>query len=306
MKFIVTCCNHEHLLTTLQSAYLDIFIIGEDKLSSRLPYCYELAELTDTISIINNANKAAYIDLRAMITNDLLPYVTEVLEYLLPLQVAGILFSDPAVYMLAKELNCSIPLISVSDTTTTNWFSVKNWYNKGIEHVVIAKELTRFAIESIDSNLSDTPVALDIQVFGPLAMFHSRRKLLNNYYKQLAKINNDEQQYLFDAERNVYYPIIENVSGTHIFSPKDVCLIDEFAFLAKIKHLQFLRIDAFGHTPEFMDKIYTLFTTAWTEFSNNDKEYSGKKQDYLQQVIKLYPNEYRTCDKGFFYKPTIY
>ena len=33
--------------------------------------------------------------------------------------------------------------------------------------------------------------------------------------------------FLHDKERNNKYPIFEDANGTHIFSPNDMCMIDE-------------------------------------------------------------------------------
>ena len=308
MELIITACSHEHMLTLLKKD-IDAIVIGESKLSLRLAYTYEKTELYDAITTIKKANKKVIIDMHTMVDNALLPYAEEILQQLQTLEVDGIIYSDPAIYALAQAIQCKHPLIWSTETTATNWFAVEYWAQKGIQHVVLAKELTKDAIASINQNIKNPDVALEIQAFGPLNMFHSRRNLLNNYYQHLeltdAK-NGNEQQFLFDRERNNYYPIFEDASGTHIMSPKDVCLVDEFEFFASCQHIKYLRIDALGHPIAFMDEVIDTFIIANKTFAENPENYFQNKESYSKKIANLYEGNHRTMDKGFFYKPTIY
>lgn len=310
MKYLATCCSHEHLLKTLLTD-IDGYIIGERFLSLNLPYTYTKEALIETIMLITQAGKEVFVDMRTLLPNEILPQVEEVLKLLNQTNVTGVIFADQAVYMIAKEKNLSIPLVWGGDTISTNWYINDFWAERGITHTLIAKELTKAAITSIDNNIQAATLVFELQGFGPLTMFHSRRSLLNNYYNHLTeikieKLHADTNLFLFDEERNNYYPIIEDFTGTHIFSPNDVCLIDEFEFLNTLKHFKYLKLDAKGHTTAFMDQVFNTFLTARTTFNTDIEAYKANKQTYTRTIATLYENDKRTIDKGFLYKPTIY
>jgi len=310
MEYLVTCCSHEHLLQTMHKN-IEGFVIGERFLSLNLPYTYSKQKLLETIDLLAQEQKKVYVDMRTLLPNSMLPNVELLLKELATTKVTGIIFADPAVYMIAQELHVSVPLVWGGDTISTNWYMNDFWSEKGVQHTLIAKELTKDAIKSIDDNIQNEELVFELQGFGPLTMFHSRRNLLDNYYQHLEKVqvkknNTDTALFLFDEERNNYYPIVEDLTGTHIFSPNDICLIDEFDFLENLKHFCYLKLDAKGHDEQFMDKIFDLFIEARQLYENDSEAYKNNKAKYLKTIMELYTTNTRTIDKGFLYKPTIY
>ena len=310
MEYIVTCCSHEHLLQTLELD-IDGFVIGERFLSLNLPYTYRTKELPQVIAHIVAAGKKVYVDMRTLIPNEMLDRVQSLLRLLEGSAVTGVLFADPAIYMEARDLAITYPLIWGGDTISTNWYMNDFWASRGVSHTLIAKELTKEAIQSIDGNIQTEDLVFELQGFGPLTMFHSRRNLLDNYFMHLKRIEVDrkdasDELYLFDAERNNYYPITEDLTGTHIFSPKDICLIDEFDFLNKLKHFRYLKLDAKGHDEKFMNEIFRIFLEARALYLTDKEAYKKTRQQWVKAIAALYDNDMRTIDKGFLYKPTIY
>lgn len=306
MKYVINATSHEHMLELIQKN-IDVVVIGEELFSLRLPYTYQLSELADAIQTIQQAGKAVYLDMHTMITAELLTKVEPIVNILKAHPVEGVLFSDPGLFLVLREQLPEQKLIYAAEATTTNWYTANFWLQKGVKTTVLAKELTKKAIKSIDHHLENTDITLEVQVFGPLTMFHSRRNLLDNYYKELQQVNEtNNQQYLFDAERNNYYPIFEDASGTHILSPNDVCVINELDYLADLSHVQWLKIDCLYHEREFMNQVIDAFISARELLENNPTAYKEQKNDLMAEIIALYTTEYRKCDRGFFYKPTIY
>jgi len=310
MEYLVTCSSHEQLLRTLEKD-IEGFIIGERYLSLNLAYTYPRAQLLPVISMIREHKKKVYIDMRTLLPNELLGRVETLLKVLAESDVNGIIFADPAIFMLAQSLDLKVPLIWGADTITTNWYVNDFWAEKGIKHTLIAKELTKEGIISIDNNIQAQDLIFELQGFGPLTMFHSRRALLDNYYQYLAqvkvdKVNSDTDLFLYDEERNNYYPIVEDFNGTHIFSPNDICLIDEFEFLYGLQHFKFLKLDAKGHDEAFMDKIFDMFIAARKLYETDIDSYNAQKGDFIREIRALYVGDTRAVDKGFLYKPTIY
>lgn len=311
MEYILNPVSHEHLLSLLEQDFISTFLIGESKLSLRLSYVYEdLDELFATIGLIKKMRKKVYLDMHTMLTNDLIPYTSVILQRAADINIDGIVFSDFGLYHLAKKLARKVPLIWSSETTATNWYSIDYWQQKGISAVALAKELTKKTITSINETLPSGNTNLTLQIFGPLNMFHSRRNLLNNYYCHLDKQNmtydQGTYQYLYDKEREKYYPIFEDDSGTHIMSSHDVCFISELDFIFNQERIKYLQIDCKGHSTEFMQKVLKLFEEAIMLYKVSPQDYLNKKNEYFKAVQDLYETPYRTIDKGFLYKPTIY
>ena len=64
-------------------------------------------------------------------------------------------------------------------------------------------------------------------------MFQSKRSLPGNYFLYrdgVTEVDNrkdNRNMFLHDKERKNKYPIYEDMNGTHIYSPNDMCIIEE-------------------------------------------------------------------------------
>ncbi|TLG74276.1 peptidase U32 family protein [Culicoidibacter larvae] len=282
----------------------DAVIIGEQQFGLRLPiYVENYAEIQALIKQAHAAQKKCYVAINSIIHNHQLDDLKAYIQVLMEVKPDAIIFGDPAVYMTCNELASDIPLFWSTETTATNWFSAKMWFERGIQRVILAKELTLDAIAEMKDHVDGE---IEIQGYGALCMFQSRRTLLQNYYnhdgqeEQLAAP--DDKLSLYDAERSNYYPIYEDANGTHIMSAKDICVIDELIGLQSIDSIQ---LNGLLKTEAQMVAVVEAFNEARQLLATDIDSYKKMRKDLFARVLAL-QTDYRTLDKGFLYKPTIY
>ena len=115
----------------------------------------------------------------------------------------------------------------------------------------------------------------------------------------------NKNMFLHDKERKNKYPIYEDMNGTHIFSPNDICIIDELTelFEAGIDSLKF---DAILQTPEYTVKVTNLYRQAIDAyFDQGEDAYEDLKDELLQKIEEIQP-ALRPLDTGFIFKETVY
>ena len=306
-ELLVTPHNVEHLAQLIEAG-ADAFVIGEQKFGLRLAGEFTLADVEKSVEIAHAAGKKVYVSVNALFHNDRLDDLYAYMQEMERIQPDALLFGDPAVVMAVRELNITVPLHWSPETIATNWFQVNYWAERGAKRTVLARELSMEEVTEIKENVN---AEIEVQVHGMTCMFQSKRSLLGNYFlyrDQAMEIENrkeNKNMFLHDKERKNKYPIYEDMNGTHIFSPNDICIIDELTelFEAGIDSLKF---DAILQTPEYTVKVTNLYRQAIDAyFDKGEDAYEDLKDELLQKIEEIQP-ALRPLDTGFIFKETVY
>ncbi len=271
----------------------DIFIIGNDYFANRLVYSFSTIEITEANKLIKSINKEIYINLNLIVHNSDLEKINEFLIFVKELDVDGVLFGDLAIYQLAKQIGIENLLIYSPETLNTNYYDPVFWSNKGIKGLTISKEIT---LEDINIIAEDSDIEISLIGHGHLNMFHSRRPLIENFFKYTKKeydsfIENRNLR-IVEEIRNEAYPIFQDLHGTHIFRDKSLESYQEVNILKNI-------IDIFIIDGIFKDTNYLIETLVNYNQLLTMSDYKEK----AKIISKSYEKDH---DSGFLYKKTVY
>ena len=290
----------------LIQAGADAFILGEEAYGLRLAGEFKSEELEEAIRLIKSANKKVYIAINAVFSNSALTALKAYIEYVSKLDVDALRFSDPGAYMLAKEVAPHIVLHWSSETLGTNFFTVNYWADLGVGRTVLAPELTK---EAVLQTKGEAKSEIEILIHGAICMFQSRRELLGNYFKFQGQVVETTKAKtlgyeLFDAERQLYYPIYEDQQGTHIFNGSDVCMIDDLRDFM-MSGVEAFRIEGVLKSSEYLLNITKAYRQAIDLAVDNSEMYEKVGRGMYKALEQLQPTN-RPLDRGFYYKPSVY
>ena len=306
-ELLVTPHSVEHLAQLIEAG-ADAFVIGEQKFGLRLAGEFTIADVEQSVKIAHAAGKKVYVSVNALFHNERLEDLYAYMKEMERIGPDALLFGDPAVVMAVRELNITVPLHWSPETIATNWFQVNYWAERGAKRTVLARELSMEEVTEIKEHAN---AEIEVQVHGMTCMFQSKRSLLGNYFlyrDQAMEIENrkeNKNMFLHDKERKNKYPIYEDMNGTHIFSPNDMCIIDELSelFEAGIDSLKF---DAILQTPEYTVKVTNLYRQAIDAyFDQGSDAYEDIKDDLFEKIEEIQP-ALRPLDTGFIFKETVY
>lgn len=306
-ELLVTPKSIEHTKALIEAGG-DAFVIGEQKFGLRLAGEFNISEVEEATKLIHEAGKKVYVAVNALFHNDRLDALDDYLKEMQRIGVDALLFGDPAVVMAVRELGITIPLHWNPETIATNWFQVNYWGERGSKRAVLARELSLDEVVEIKEN---TKTEIEVQIHGMTCMFQSKRSLLGNYFlyrDEVMEIENrkeNKNMFLHDKERKNKYPIYEDLNGTHIFSPNDMCLIDELTelFEAGIDSLKF---DGVLHSDEYIVTVTNCYRQAIDAyFENGEDAYDNIKDELLEKIEEIQP-KLRPLDTGFIFKETVY
>lgn len=306
-ELLVTPQSTKHVKALIEAG-ADAFVIGEQQFGLRLAGEFTVEQVEEATNLIHAAGKKVYVAVNALFHNDRIEALETYVQEMQRIGVDALLFGDPAVVMAVREFGITIPLHWSAETIATNWFQVNYWGERGAKRAVLARELSLDEVIEIKEN---TEHEIEVQVHGMTCMFQSKRKLLGNYFLYRDEVMEIEQRkdsknmFLHDKERKNKYPIYEDINGTHIFSPNDMCIIDELTelFEAGIDSLKF---DGVLQSFDYVVTVTKLYRQAIdTYFEQGEDAYESLKDELLAKIEEIQP-ELRPLDTGFIYKETVY
>lgn len=291
MKIAVTPFT-VYSITQLSKAGADVFIIGNEKYSNRLVKSFSVIEIKEANKLIKSLGKELYISMNLIIHHSDIESFTEFLTFVKELDVDGIIFADPAAYMIARELGITAKLVYNPETLNTNYYDTSFWARKGIKGITISKEIT---LEDIIEICDKKELEVSVIGHGHLNMFHSRRPLIEHYFTHTKEEEKHHERKtnlkIREEHRDEDYPIYQDIHGTHIFRSNSLESFKEVKELSK-------NVDVFIIEGILKDTEYliTVLTDYKQVLSSDDTELASK-------ISKSYEADH---DTGFLHKKTQY
>ncbi len=193
---------------------------------------------TNEMRIINNYcksnRKKVYVVIDNFISEDEMGKLYDYMGFVKSLEPDGIYFHDLGMYEMARRFDLLSKLIYDGKSVLCNSLDTRFLLNRGIDSVMLARELTFDEIKAIADN---NPGKVDIQIFGHQRMSYSRRKFLKNYFNEIHRdydYLNKETMYLIEEQRDYKMPIVEDQDGTFIYTDYIVEMFEELPKIADV------------------------------------------------------------------------
>lgn len=284
MELLVTLRNTkdiDKLRTTC-----DGFIAGSYFTSG---YKYTVEQLRQLNSYCKVNKLKLYISIDNFVSEEEKPELINYIGFIKTLNVDGIYFHDLGIYDIAKEYGIVDKLIYDGQTIICNSLDVAFYMSKGINGVVLSRELTLDEIDNIVKNNSN---CCDLMVFGHPRLSYSKRKFLTNYFKEINTdynfINKDTLS-LIEEKREYKMPIVEDFSGTKIYADYIFQMYKEIPNLRP--YIKRAIVDTL-----FIDN--SMITAVLRDY----KRITNENSSFLFDGLKMnYPENYST---GYLYQKT--
>ncbi|MGE7978736.1 peptidase U32 family protein [Psychrobacillus sp. NPDC093200] len=305
-ELLVTPKNIEHIRELIQAG-ADAFLVGEQYFGLRLAGEFSVEEIAEATKLVREHDKKIYVAMNGIFHNDKVDELGPYMQKMQEIGVDAIVFGDPAVIIAKREAKVTIPLHWNTEQTATNFFTANYWGKRGATRAVLARELSLEEVIEIKENAE---VEIEAQVHGMTCMFQSKRSLIGNYFlfqDKAMEVENRSQNnnmFLHDKERSNKYPIYEDQNGTHIFSPNDICMIDELDEFLDAE-VDSLKIDGIFHEASYVTEVTGYYRQAIDAYYESRTAYKEIKKELLKKIEAIQP-PLRPLDTGFYFKETVY
>lgn len=268
--------------------YCDGFIIGQDKVSTRLTRSFSSEEIVIASNMAKDAQKEVYILMNRILHDKDEHHYEDFIKSVDSEAITGYIIADIGVLSIAKKLNILHKMVYNPETLLANVFDVHYYHEQGIKGVFLAKEIILEDIIEIGKN---RPYPLFMYIHGYLDMFYSKRQLVNAYFenKNLPNPYHDKRNLSVVEEKRpeFRYKALEDEAGTHIFRENVFCglpYVDELS-----NSVDYIVFDTIFH-----DDQYTLEIL---------KYYQEPSEEAKAQILDNYKEKW---DTGFLFKKTVY
>lgn len=197
-----------------------------------------LENLKDAVNLAHSLGAKAYVTLNIFAFNNDIKQLESCIDRFQDANPDAIILSDFGVFNLVRKRMPNTPIHISTQTNTLNYESVKFWRDLGASRVILARELPIKDIAEIRKNVPD--VELESFIHGAQCVSFSGRCLLSDYFtngERKANHGNCSQpcrwsyKLVEETRPGQYYEIHQDEKGSHILSPKDLCLVEHLSEL---------------------------------------------------------------------------
>lgn len=191
-----------------------------------------LENLKSAVDLAHLLGAKAYLTLNIFAFNSDIKHLEECMDIIKDANPDAVLVSDFGILRLLKKYMPEVELHISTQTNILNYECVKFWQDMGAKRVVLARELSIPEIAEIKQQVPD--MEIECFVHGSQCVSFSGRCLLSDYFtngERKANSGNCSQPCrwsykLVESTRpGEYYEINQDERGSHILSPKDLCLV---------------------------------------------------------------------------------
>lgn len=192
-----------------------------------------LENLKEAVNLAHSLGAKAYLTLNIFAFNEDIKQLEGCIDVFKDANPDAVILSDFGVFNLVRKYMPDTPVHISTQTNTLNYESVKFWRDLGATRVILARELAIKDIAKIREKVPD--IELECFVHGSQCVSFSGRCLLSDYFtngERKANHGNCSQpcrwsyKLVEETRPGQYYEIHQDGRGSHILSPKDLCLVE--------------------------------------------------------------------------------
>lgn len=191
-----------------------------------------LENLKSAVQLAHKLGAKAYLTLNIFAFNSDIKHLEECMDIIKDAKPDAILVSDFGILRLIKRYMPDVDIHISTQTNILNYECVKFWQDMGASRVVLARELSIPEIAEIKKQVPNMEV--ECFIHGSQCVSFSGRCLLSDYFtngERKANSGNCSQpcrwsyKLVEETRPGQYYEINQDERGSHILSPKDLCLV---------------------------------------------------------------------------------
>ncbi len=256
-----------------------------------------LDNLKQAVDLAHSLGAKAYVTLNIFAFNKDIEDLEACIDRFKAAKPDAVILSDFGVFNLVRKYMPEIPVHISTQTNTLNYESVKFWRDLGATRVILARELPIADIAEIRKQVPD--IELESFIHGAQCVSFSGRCLLSDYFsngERKANHGNCSQpcrwsyKLVEETRPGQYYEIHQDNRGSHILSPKDLCLVKYLPQLINAG-VDSLKVEGRTKSLYYVSAVAKTYRAAIDEVLSNPNADLDK---YFQELKKVGNRGYTT------------
>ena len=280
---IITTIHAIESIPSFAKAGIDAVVVSIPYFSIRNSNLVALEELPVWKKACKDNGILLYVNFLRFCMESDMKAMKEAMLALKEADVDGIYYADEGVLYEAIELDIADRMIYQPETLVTSHYDVDFYLDQGVQSVSLAHELS---LDEILAIAKHTP-NIEVLIHGFFSIMYSRRPLISNYLEVVDQEDQFQMNHRYDLieqTRTERLPIVQDESGTHVFSAMPIQSFAEINKLAQAGISRF-RIDAIFSDDKTTIKLASLYQKALAG-ELIDEEMNASNHLYHQETIK--------------------
>ena len=264
---------------------------------------FSMEEIREGISFAHKRNVKVYVTANILAHNRDLDEVQEYFKELKDTGLDALIISDPAVFLIAKQVLPDVDIHISTQANNTNLGTFQFWHKLGAKRVVTARDLSLEEIREIRAKIS-REMEIETFIHGAMCISYSGRCLLSSFLagrdaNRGACTHPCRWKYavMEETRPGEYMPIYENERGTYIFNSKDLCMVEHIPELIE-SGIDSFKIEGRMKTALYVATVARTYRTAIDDYLKDPQYYQARISYYQSEIAKCTYRQYTT---GFFF-----
>lgn len=189
--------------------------------------------LKRAVDLAHSLGAKAYMTLNIFAFNNDIENLEKSIEVIKDANPDAIILSDFGVFRTVRKFMPDTAIHVSTQANTINYEAVRFWQDNGAKRVILARELPIADVKKIREKVPD--VELEVFVHGSQCVSFSGRCLLSDFMtnnERQANHGNCSQpcrwsyKLVEQTRQDEFFEINQDERGSHILSPKDLCLVE--------------------------------------------------------------------------------
>src|SRR5574344_1828959 len=246
--------------------------------------------LKEAVDMAHSLNAKAYMTLNIFAFNNDIENLEKSIDIIKDANPDAIILSDMGVFRIVKKHMPNTPIHVSTQTNTLNYEAVKFWQDMGATRAILARELPIKDVKQIKEKVPE--MELEVFVHGSQCVSFSGRCLLSDYMthnERQANHGNCSQpcrwsyKLVEETRPGQYFEINQDEKGSHILSPKDLCLVEHLDKLIDAG-VDSLKIEGRTKSLYYVSAVAKTYRNAIDEVVANPKADMSKYFEELKKV----------------------
>ena len=267
VELLAPAGDMDSLLAAVNNGADAVYIGGKKFGARKFAHNFDEQELKEAIQVCHTHGVKLYVTVNTLIHDTELEDALQELKFLYEIGVDAVIIQDIGLIRLARKYLKNLELHASTQMHTTNEEALQELKELGIKRAVLAREMTKEEIASLDTDLE-----LEVFVHGALCVSYSGQCLFSSLV-----LNRSGNRGVCAGMCRLPYRLkvdgtVQKKEGSYLLSPKELMTLPKLKEILDLDKISSFKIEGRMKNATYVGYVTKLYRTAIDAYYNQ-KEY---------------------------------
>ena len=268
VELLAPAGDMDSLLAAVNNGADAVYIGGKKFGARKFAHNFDEQELKEAIQVCHTHGVKLYVTVNTLIHDTELEDALQELKFLYEIGVDAVIIQDIGLICLARKYLKNLELHASTQMHTTNEEALQELKELGIKRAVLAREMTKEEIASLDTDLE-----LEVFVHGALCVSYSGQCLFSSLVLNRSGNRGECAGMCRLPYRLKVDGTVQKKEGSYLLSPKELMTLPKLKEILDLDKISSFKIEGRMKNATYVGYVTKLYRTAIDAYYNR-KEYS--------------------------------